>query len=146
MSQTPVREALRQLIHERVVVRTGPRSLQIARYDPETLDEIAETEARLRGLVARFAARKRSQALVSDLYESLTEADMLVAGLIGAQRDGRLGECARRDRRGQRGAGRASGLHPPRHGRAAPRSRTAGWAGRPDAPRPPGVISGSCSG
>lgn len=94
VSPTPVREALRQLIHERVVVRTGPRSLQIAQYDPETLDEIAETEARLRGLVARFAARKRSQALVSSLNESLAEADALVARLTSAQRDGTLGECA----------------------------------------------------
>ncbi|MEV4077309.1 GntR family transcriptional regulator [Nonomuraea fuscirosea] len=94
VSPTPVREALRQLIHERVVVRTGPRSLQIARYDPETLDEIAETEARLRGLVARFAARKRSQALVTSLYESLAEADTLVARLTSAQRDGTLNECA----------------------------------------------------
>jgi DNA-binding GntR family transcriptional regulator len=94
VSPTPVREALRQLIHERVVVRTGPRSLQIADYGPETLDEIAETEARLRGLVARFAARKRPPALVKSLNENLAEADALVARLRSAQQNGTLGECA----------------------------------------------------
>ncbi|WP_326632665.1 GntR family transcriptional regulator [Nonomuraea fuscirosea] len=62
VSPTPVREALRQLIHERVVVRTGPRSLQIARYDPETLNECAESLARVMAILARFHQRIESAA------------------------------------------------------------------------------------
>lgn len=81
VSPTPVREALRQLIHERVVERAGTRALRIADYDPVTLDEIAETEARLVGLAARFATRKRSDALIAELTADLAASDPLVARL-----------------------------------------------------------------
>jgi DNA-binding GntR family transcriptional regulator len=81
VSPTPVREALRQLIHERVVERAGTRALRIADYDPVTMDEIAETEARLAGLAARFAARKRTDALVAELAADLAKSDPLVARL-----------------------------------------------------------------
>jgi len=81
VSPTPVREALRQLIHERVVERAGTRALRIADYDAATMDEITETEARLAGLAARFAARKRTDALVADLTADLAESDPLVAQL-----------------------------------------------------------------
>ncbi|HEY0452673.1 GntR family transcriptional regulator [Actinophytocola sp.] len=81
VSPTPVREALRQLIHERVVERAGTRALRIADYDAATMDEIAETEARLAGLAARFAARKRTDVLVAELTADLAETDPLVARL-----------------------------------------------------------------
>jgi DNA-binding GntR family transcriptional regulator len=84
VSPTPVREALRQLIHERVVERTGPRSLRIADYGAEAVREVAEMEARLCGLAARFAARKRSDALLAELARDLDEADGLVAALKAA--------------------------------------------------------------
>jgi len=81
VSPTPVREALRQLIHERVVERAGTRALRIADYDLATMDEIAETEARLLGLTARFAARKRTDVLIAGLTEDLAVSDPLVARL-----------------------------------------------------------------
>jgi DNA-binding GntR family transcriptional regulator len=81
VSPTPVREALRQLIHERVVERAGTRALRIADYDTTIMDEIAETEARLAGLAARFAARKRTDVLVAELTADLAESDPLVARL-----------------------------------------------------------------
>jgi DNA-binding GntR family transcriptional regulator len=76
-----VREALRQLIHERVVERVGTRALRIADYDMTTMDELAETEARLAGLTARFAARKRTDVLVAELTADLAESDPLVSRL-----------------------------------------------------------------
>ena len=86
VSPTPVREALRQLIHERVVERTGLRSLRIADYGAEAVREVAEMEARLCGLAARFAARKRSDALLAELARDLDEADGLVA-TVGSTSD-----------------------------------------------------------
>ena len=45
VSPTPVREALRQLVHERVFERTGPRSVRVAEHGSTTLAEVAELEA-----------------------------------------------------------------------------------------------------
>ena len=80
VSPTPVREALRQLIHERVVERAGPRALRIADHDAGSIAEIAEMSAHLSGLCARFAARKRTPALLDALAQDLAEADAVVLG------------------------------------------------------------------
>ena len=45
VSPTPVREALRQLVHERVFERTAPRSVRVAEHGSTTLAEVAELEA-----------------------------------------------------------------------------------------------------
>src|SRR5258708_29740571 len=58
VSPIPVREALRQLVHERIFEWAGPRSLRVAEYELTTLAEIAEVEAYLCGLAVRFATRK----------------------------------------------------------------------------------------
>src|ERR1700687_3134221 len=78
VSPTPVREALRQLVHERVFERTGPRSLRVAEYGSTTLAEIAETEAYLCGLAVRFASRKATAGLVEELSSLLDRTDRLV--------------------------------------------------------------------
>jgi DNA-binding GntR family transcriptional regulator len=88
VSPTPVREALRQLIHERVVERVGSRSLRIADYGAEAVREAAEMEARLCGLAARFAARKRSADLLADLGRDLAETDDLIAALQESREQG----------------------------------------------------------
>jgi DNA-binding GntR family transcriptional regulator len=81
VSPTPVREALRQLLRDRVIERSGPRSLRVADYDGRTVRELAEVEARLRGMAARLAARKRSPELVAALARHLDEADELCVGI-----------------------------------------------------------------
>src|SRR5258708_40034706 len=50
VSPTPVREALRQLVHERIFEWAGPRSLRVALYESVTLGEGAGVEAHLCGL------------------------------------------------------------------------------------------------
>ncbi|MFC9647172.1 MULTISPECIES: GntR family transcriptional regulator [unclassified Streptomyces] len=75
VSPTPVREALRRLEQDRLVERTGPRTLRVAEIAPSTPEEISEVEAALRGLVARFAATKATDAQLDGLDALLDEAD-----------------------------------------------------------------------
>ncbi|MFJ7215983.1 GntR family transcriptional regulator [Amycolatopsis sp. NPDC098790] len=92
VSPTPVREALRQLLRDRIVERTGSRSLRVAAFDAGVLHELAEVKARLNGMAARLAARKRTPELVSALTSDLDEADRLRAALesapVAEQEDG----------------------------------------------------------
>ncbi|WP_424532475.1 GntR family transcriptional regulator [Sphaerisporangium viridialbum] len=78
VSPTPVREALRQLVHEKVVERVGSRALRVSHHSPDVLSEIAEAEARLSGLMAGLAARKASDRLIGELREILDRTDRLV--------------------------------------------------------------------
>ncbi|MFE6887318.1 GntR family transcriptional regulator [Streptomyces sp. NPDC057694] len=79
VSPTPVREALRQLVHERVVERVGARSLRIADHSAESRSEIVEAEIRLSALMARLAARNATEAQLADLVDLLDRGDRLVA-------------------------------------------------------------------
>lgn len=79
VSPTPVREALRQLVHEKVVERVGPRSLRIADHSASARSQIVEAEVRLSALMARLAARSATDAQLAELSELLDRADRLVA-------------------------------------------------------------------
>src|SRR5688572_12151869 len=57
VSQTPVREALRRLELDGLIERIGPRTVLVAAIREAAVDDLAEVEVGLRGLVARFAAR-----------------------------------------------------------------------------------------
>ncbi len=85
VSPTPVREALRQLVHEGLFERTGPRSLRVAEYEKDVRREIAEAEAALCGLAARLAARKVTSALINELEAILDESDSVVERLLAAK-------------------------------------------------------------
>ncbi|MGK3945092.1 GntR family transcriptional regulator [Streptomyces sp. RP5T] len=78
VSPTPVREALRQLVHERVVERVGPRGLRIAPYSSAARSEIVEAEVRLSALMARLAARNASAEQLTSLASLLTQADRIM--------------------------------------------------------------------
>lgn len=78
VSPTPVREALRQLVHEKVVERVGTRALRIADHSASARSEIVEAEVRLSALMARLAARNATDAQLADLAEVLEQADALV--------------------------------------------------------------------
>ncbi|GIH22158.1 GntR family transcriptional regulator [Acrocarpospora phusangensis] len=82
VSPTPIREALRRLEQDRLVERTGPRSLRVVRLSPETLAEIREVEIQLLGLTARFAARNISAEALAKVEAALAEADPLRANLV----------------------------------------------------------------
>ncbi len=57
VSPTPVREALRRLELDGLIERLGPRTVLVAAIRDAAIDDLAEVEVGLRGLVARFAAR-----------------------------------------------------------------------------------------
>ncbi|WP_405798211.1 GntR family transcriptional regulator [Streptomyces sp. NBC_01506] len=78
VSPTPIREALRQLVHDRVVERVGPRSLRIADHSASARSEIVEAEIRLSALMARLAARNATAAQLTELVKILDRGDRLV--------------------------------------------------------------------
>ncbi|WP_079038465.1 GntR family transcriptional regulator [Streptomyces sp. NBRC 110028] len=81
VSPTPVREALRQLVHEKAVERVGPRALRIAAHSPATRSEIIEAEVRLSALMARLAARKATAEQLTGLVSLLDRTDRMVADI-----------------------------------------------------------------
>jgi DNA-binding GntR family transcriptional regulator len=81
VSATPIREALRQLVHDRVVEKTGPRSLRIADHSAAARSEVMEAEVRLSALMARLAARNATAAQLTELVNLLDRGDEVVAGI-----------------------------------------------------------------
>ncbi|WP_137976936.1 GntR family transcriptional regulator [Streptomyces violaceusniger] len=81
VSPTPVREALRQLVHEKVVERVGPRALRVADHSSAARSEIVEAEVRLSALMARLAARNATAQQLTDLVSLLAQTDQIVAGI-----------------------------------------------------------------
>jgi DNA-binding GntR family transcriptional regulator len=86
VSPTPVREAIRRLEQDGLIQRTGPRTVTIATIDPAAIEDLAEVEIALRGLVARFAARRATPAQLDELDAILDDADDLM--IVVQQRRG----------------------------------------------------------
>ncbi|MDQ7808622.1 GntR family transcriptional regulator [Amycolatopsis sp. A133] len=78
VSPTPVREAIRRLEQDGLLERTGPRTVQVAAVGDAAIQDLAEVEVALRGMVARFAARHASPAQLDQLDTVLDEADDLL--------------------------------------------------------------------
>ncbi|MFD6285723.1 GntR family transcriptional regulator [Streptomyces sp. NPDC060205] len=93
ISATPVREALRRLEQDRLVERTGPRSVRIAQFGKEELREFTMMEDVLRALAARLAAEKSTAAQRREMSDCLDRAD----ALRGELRDAEPGTDAERD-------------------------------------------------
>ncbi|MBE8475433.1 GntR family transcriptional regulator [Streptomyces justiciae] len=77
ISATPVREALRRLEQDRLVERTGPRSVRIAKYAEDELREFSMIGDSLRALAARLAAEKSTAEQREQMRAALDEADQL---------------------------------------------------------------------
>lgn len=88
MSPTPVREAIRRLEQDGLLQRTGPRTVVVAGMHDRAVDDLAEVEVGLRGLVARFAARHGTPEQWDRLDALLDEADDLLIVLTARRRDG----------------------------------------------------------
>lgn len=88
MSPTPVREAIRRLEQDGLIVRTGPRTVVVAGMHDRAVDDLAEVEVGLRGLVARFAARHGSPEQWDRLDAILDDADDLLIVLSTRHRNG----------------------------------------------------------
>ncbi len=83
ISATPVREALRRLEQDRLVERTGPRSVCVAKFGKEELREFTMIEDVLRALSARLAAEKATAAQRREMSACLDEAQALRSELDG---------------------------------------------------------------
>jgi DNA-binding GntR family transcriptional regulator len=88
VSPTPVREAIRRLEQDGLIERTGPRTVVVATMGDTAIQELAEVEIALRGLVARFAARHATPAQLDELDAILDEADDLLIVVRKRHADG----------------------------------------------------------
>ncbi|MEV4568010.1 GntR family transcriptional regulator [Nonomuraea sp. NPDC049419] len=82
VSPTPVREALRRLEQDGLIERTGPRTVVVAEIAERAIDDLAEVEIGLRGLVARFAARNATPEQLDALDAILDAADDLLIVIV----------------------------------------------------------------
>lgn len=81
VSPTPVREALRRLEQDRLVVRQGPRLVQVVDFDDEVAAEVRLAEAALRAVAARLAAKHATPAHLVELERLLDAGDAELARL-----------------------------------------------------------------
>jgi DNA-binding GntR family transcriptional regulator len=88
VSPTPVREAIRRLEQDGLLERTGPRTVQVAAFGDTAIQDLAEVEVALRGMVARFAARHATPAQLDQLDTVLDEADDLLILIKQRQKAG----------------------------------------------------------
>ncbi|MET7396383.1 GntR family transcriptional regulator [Dactylosporangium sp. NPDC005572] len=88
ISPTPVREALRRLELDGLIERLGPRTVLVAAIRDAAIDDLAEVEVGLRGLVARFAARHATADQLDALDAILDRADDLLILLKERRRQG----------------------------------------------------------
>jgi DNA-binding GntR family transcriptional regulator len=75
VSATPVREALRRLEQDQLVLRSGPRTVQVAALDDDRADEIRMVEGALRAVAARLAATNATAGQLERMGKLLDEAD-----------------------------------------------------------------------
>lgn len=78
VSPTPVREAIRRLEQDGLLERSGPRTVKVAMFGGVAIQDLAEVEVGLRGMVARFAARHATPEQLDHLDTLLDEADDLL--------------------------------------------------------------------
>jgi DNA-binding GntR family transcriptional regulator len=88
VSPTPVREAIRRLEQDGLIERTGPRTVVVATIGEAAVEDLAEVQIALRGLVARFAARHATPAQLDGLDAILDEADDLLIVIKKRHGDG----------------------------------------------------------
>jgi DNA-binding GntR family transcriptional regulator len=90
VSRVPIREALRTLIADGLVVPTPTRGACVAELSREIACELAEVRATLEGLNARLAARHRKPELVALLREVLERGNAAAARGAPAEELARL--------------------------------------------------------
>ncbi|MCU9611739.1 GntR family transcriptional regulator, partial [Escherichia coli] len=67
VSRIPVREALRALASEGLVLIEPRRGASVAKLSPDIVREMVEVRATLEGLNAKLAAQRRDPSLVAEL-------------------------------------------------------------------------------
>ncbi|HZZ91360.1 MAG TPA: GntR family transcriptional regulator [Usitatibacter sp.] len=77
VSRMPVREALRLLSAEGIVVVEPRRGASVASYAPQQVQELVEVRATLEGLNARLAARRHDPAQVAKLEKIVADGSRI---------------------------------------------------------------------
>jgi DNA-binding GntR family transcriptional regulator len=90
VSPTPVREAIRRLEQDGLLVRKGPRTVLVSDIGDAAVQDLAEVEVGLRGMIARFAARHATPAQLDGLDAILDEADDLLILIVQRKQDGQF--------------------------------------------------------
>lgn len=75
VSPTPVREAIRRLEQDRLVERTGPRTVRVAVYSDSQRAEISQVADSLKAVAARLAATNITEDELVELTACLDSAD-----------------------------------------------------------------------
>jgi DNA-binding GntR family transcriptional regulator len=83
ISPTPIREALKRLEHEGLVVRKGPKSLTVADKSETGIAEIVYIEAVLRGIACRFAAAKITEEELGEIQSIYERAKKIIDSTTG---------------------------------------------------------------
>ena len=91
VSPTPVREAIRRLEQEGLLVRSTPRSLTVVEHSEQTLRELLYAEVALRALLARIAAEKITD---TDIDRMDTLVDEMIARAHDASAEETLAAAA----------------------------------------------------
>lgn len=73
VSRIPVREALRALASEGLVLIEPRRGASVARLSPDIVREMVEVRATLEGLNAKLAAQRRDPDLIAELQQVLRD-------------------------------------------------------------------------
>lgn len=84
ISRTPVREALRRLEGDGLIVHAPHQGAVVAQLDHQSVIELYDMREMLEGTAARYAARHASEAEIQDLGE-LVESERAAAGDPGAR-------------------------------------------------------------
>jgi DNA-binding GntR family transcriptional regulator len=88
VSPTPIREAIRRLEQDGLLERTGPRTVKVSVVGDSAIQDLAEVEVALRGMVARFAAKHATSEQLDRLDALLDEADDLLIVLKQRRQEG----------------------------------------------------------
>lgn len=75
VSRPSVREALRQLQSEGLVVQTPSRGVEIPRLSAKEVEELYQVRIELEGLAARLFTQRASDALLKEVRDALTEIE-----------------------------------------------------------------------
>lgn len=87
VSPTPVREALRRLEQDRLVVRRGPRLVQVAALDDAMAAEIRLAEGALRAVAARLAATNATAGQLAEMSRLLDDGDAELEAMLAEGRE-----------------------------------------------------------
>jgi DNA-binding GntR family transcriptional regulator len=98
VSPTPVREALRRLEQDRLIERTGPRSVRVADFDDADIAEVTAIEDTLRGLAARMAATAATAGQLERMERELDAAEAALAKVQAQARPSKKAVAAAAER------------------------------------------------